>query len=127
MFRFWFLIAVVVFMAAGCGRSQPLISGGKTPDDWINVLHDESVGARVEAVRKLGNIGDRHPNALPAVFDVLTDDSPAVRKEVIFAIVRTWPASRDALPLLEQVKENDDDSAIRKLAAEAYLNLTARK
>jgi len=121
-----FLIAVLVF-EVGCGPSQPPIAGGKTTEHWIEELKNEKIEVRVEAVKKLGNIGSKDPEALPAVFEALSDSTPAVRKEAIYAVVRNRSASAEAWPILEEMKDNDQDKDIRKIAGEAFHNLTEGK
>ena len=74
---------------------------------------------RIKAVKKLGNIGSKDAEALPGIYQALEDSSPLVRKEAIYAIVRTYPASKEALPSLEEMITNDPDESIRKIADEA--------
>ena len=118
------VLIAFIFLEMGCGSSEPPIAGGKTSEHWIEELQNEKVAVRIEAVKKLGNIGSKDPDALPAVFEALLDKAPAVRKEAIYAVVRNRSASREALPLLEEMKDADRDAKIRKIADEAYRNLT---
>ena len=117
---FW---SVVLFVGIGCGPSQPPIAGGKPLEHWLEKVHDKEAAERVEAVKKLGNIGIKSERGLSAICESLSDPAPSVRKEAIYAVVRNWPASRNALPVLEEMKEKDDDTAIRKMAEEAHANL----
>jgi len=119
--------AVVLFVGIGCGPSQPPLAGGKPLEHWLEKIHDKEAPERVEAVKKLGNIGNKSPRALPAVFEALSDPAPAVRKEAVYAVVRNWPASRSALSTLAEIKEKDEDTDIRTIASEAYENLTTKK
>lgn len=121
------LASSLACVLVGCGKPAAPVSRGKTTQDWINALAVEDAAMRAEAVKKLGNIGSRDPAALPAAFKALFDPVPAVRREAIFVVVRTWPASRETLPRLKELSEGDEDPEIRKMAAEAYENLSARK
>ena len=117
----------LVFVGFGCGTSPPPIAGGQPVEHWLEVSKDVDSKVRVEAVKKLGNIGAKSADAMSAVFDALSDPSPAVRKEAIYAVVRNRQASKKAVSLLEEMKEDDTDMEIRKIAEEAYQNLTTGK
>lgn len=127
MYRLTILAIAFFSLGLGCGKSPPPVSGGKTTEQWVNALHNEDPKVRLEAVKKLGNIGSKHDAALNAVYEALTDDMPLVRQEAVYAVVRNWPTSRDALPILEAMKTQDEDPKIRKIAEEAHKNLTAGK
>ena len=124
-----FTLATAIWMmiAMGCSQVPPPIAGEMTADDLISALDDERPAVRCVAIRKLGKIGDKDRDALPAVFGSLSDEDSTVRKEAIYVVLRNWPASRDALPLLEAMKERDDDSEIRKIATEVHQKLVAKK
>lgn len=115
---------MILVVLLGCGSNEPLISKGKLPSDWVEDLRHDDPAVRVTAVKKLGNIGQRDPDALPGIYEALSDASATVRKEAIYAVVRTFPASREALPILEQMIVDDPDESIRKIASEAHQNLT---
>jgi len=111
-------------LVAGCSKSPPAIAGGKSVEHWLSVLRGPDAKERIEAVRKLGNIGTKDKAALPAAFTALTDPEPAVRKEAIFVAVRNRRGSGPAMPVLARMKTEDPDSEIRRLAEEAHGNLT---
>jgi HEAT repeat protein len=118
------LIFSLVVVSSGCGTSPPAVSGGKPVEHWLTAIRDSDPKVRVEAVRKLGNIGRKDSAALPAAFGALTDPDPAVRKEAIYAVVRNRNSSGPALPILARMRTEDTDPAIRQLAGESYGNLT---
>ena len=122
MYRIGFL-GIILLAAIGCGPSRPSSAGGKPVEYWLEKVHDKEDSERIEAVKKLGNIGKQSPKALPAIVNALSDPIPSVRKVGIYAVVRNWPASRIALPRLEEMKEKDEDADIREIAEEAYGNL----
>ena len=127
MHRATILVAALLFGGSGCGTSPAPISRGKSVEHWLEASTDADPKVRVEAIKKLGNIGNKAPAALPTVFEALADPSPAVRKEAIYAIVRNRQASSKAIHRFEDMKENDEDSEIREIAAEAHRNLTDGK
>ena len=126
-FRIGIFLLTVVLCEMGCGRSETPTAGGMTIEHWLESLEDESVELRVMAVKKIGNIGIKHWKALPAVVQALSDESPEVRKAAIHAVVRNWPASSRELQRLETMKNDDDDSDVRKIAEEAHRNLGDKK
>ena len=117
---------VFLLFVTGCGPSTPPVAGGKSVEHWIEALQDKDPSVREKAVKKLGNMGDKDQSAMSAVFDALSDPAPSVRKEAIYAVVRNRQASRQALPFLDEMKEHDEDAEIRKIADEAYGNLSNR-
>ncbi len=119
---------LLLYTVLGCGGPKPpAIAGGKTTAQWIKALGDQEVAVRTEAIKKLGNIGSKDREALPAIMIALADAAPAVRREAIYAVVRNWPASREGLLVLKEMQENDGDPDIRKIAEEAHGNLIAKK
>ena len=58
------------------------------------------------------------------VINALADNDATVRREAIYAVARNRSVSRDGLPLLKEMRDKDTDSTIRKIASEAYENLT---
>jgi HEAT repeat protein len=115
---------VLIFIGFGCGPALEPIAGGKPVDHWIEASQNEDPKVRVEAIKKLGNIGNKVPEAISTIIDALADKSAAVRKEAIYAVVRNRRACAAAVPILDEMKDNDPDPAIRKIADEAYENLS---
>jgi HEAT repeat protein len=110
------LILLAVF---GCGRSPATLAGGKPVAHWVEALHDRDVKLRKKAAFKLGNVGPADPAALPALVGALDDPDPAVRSEVILALIKFGSAARDTLPRLTEMQRRDRNALVRQYAARA--------
>ncbi|HKI38680.1 MAG TPA: HEAT repeat domain-containing protein [Gemmataceae bacterium] len=118
------LIGVGVLLAlfvVGCGRAQPTMAGGK----WAAVLRDPDITLRKKAAFTLGNIGPTDPAVLPALIGALRDPDAGVRREVILALVKCGPAAREAVPTLDELRQQDRDPQVRAYAGRALEKLQA--
>ena len=79
---------------------------------------------RAKAIEKLGNIGAKDPEGIDTIIAALDDSASEVRKVAIYAIVRIGAPCSDAFEKLESMSRDDADPEIRKIAGEAYGNLT---
>jgi HEAT repeat protein len=99
------------------------MAGGK----WAEALRAPDVALRKKAAFTLGNIGPTDPAVLPALMGALKDADAGVRREVILALVKCGPAAREAVPALEQMRQNDRDAQVRDYAGRALEKLGAEK
>jgi HEAT repeat protein len=117
------LTAAVAVLFLGCGKSGPILSGGKPAAHWVKALHHSDVAMRRTAASKLGNIGLADEAALPALLDALRDREAVVRKEAILALLKFGPDARQALAALNDLKLRDPDPEVRSYAAKATKKL----
>jgi HEAT repeat protein len=113
------LLAGLVLILAGCGKSEPTLSGGKPIVFWVDALHAPDPRLRKEAAFKLGNAGPLEPAVYPAVVAALKDPDAQVRVEAVKALVKFGTTARDAVPALEEMQRRDNDARARQAAARA--------
>ena len=123
MARSFTLTAMVAVLLSGCGKSEPIVSGGKPAAYWVKASKDPNVSLRKQAVIKLGNIGTADEAALPALMEALRDREAAVRKEAILALLKCGPVARQALAPLNELRLRDPDPDVRAYAAKATKKL----
>src|SRR5262249_7877407 len=114
------LVALVIALW-GCGQTLPPMAGAK----WAAALRDSSAKARKKAAFTLGNIGPSDSAVVPALVTALGDADGGVRCQAILALVKCGPEGRQAIPLLEGLKEKDPDTKVRQHAARAIEQLSA--
>jgi hypothetical protein len=118
-------VAVLLLgLAAGCGKPQPLLAGGKPVAHWVEALRSPDAKLRKQAATKLGNVGPSDPAALPALTAALKDPDPAVRCEVILALAKFGPAASDSTALLIEAQK-DQHPKVRAYAARALEKIQA--
>jgi HEAT repeat protein len=118
-----FVVAALAILLSGCGRSGPIVSGGKPTAHWVKAAHDPDVSRRKQALAKLGNIGPADDAVLPALLEALRDPQAAVRKEAILALLKFGPAGREALATLNDLQHRDPDPEVRSYANKARKKL----
>jgi len=118
-------VGVLIALSGGCGRSGPTLAGGKPIAHWVQALADPDAKVRKTAAFKLGNVGPADPAALPALLHALGDRDPAVRREVILALLKFDAGASDVVPALEAVRQRDDDATVRDYAGKALAKLQA--
>jgi HEAT repeat protein len=116
--RFIFLAGLAGALL-GCGKAEPVLSGGKPVGYWVEALQSPEPRLRKEAAFKLGNAGLVEPTVFPAVVATLKDTDPQVRAEAVKALVKYGRAAREALPVLEEMRQRDTDPSVRTVAARA--------
>src|SRR5262249_20040477 len=69
---------------------------GKPTSSWITALDAPDSKTRHHAIRALGAIGPKAPEAVPVLAAILTDDAdPAARHLAAHALSRMYPASAE--------------------------------
>jgi HEAT repeat protein len=121
--RIWALIWALALPLAGCGKSGPILAGGKPAAYWAKAVHDPDVSLRKKAVVKLGNIGTADETVLPALLEALRDREAIIRKEAILALLKFGPAARQALDTLTDLGRRDPDAEVREYALKAARRL----
>jgi HEAT repeat protein len=101
----------------GCSQSPPTLAGGKPVAYWIEALQSHDARLRKKAVFTLGNVGTTDPATLPALLAALRDRDATVRSEAILALVKCGPEAQQALPLLAEMQQRDNDAKVRRYAA----------
>jgi HEAT repeat protein len=108
----------------GCGSGQPPPDTGARVRHWLETLRKPEAKLRKEAAFKLGNLGNTDPATVgPALTAALKDADPAVRCEVILALLKCGQAARDAVAELSQIQRQDDDARVRDYAAKALAKI----
>jgi HEAT repeat protein len=110
-------MAFLLVLIAGCSQ-QPITSGGKPLEYWLEQARKQDPGERQQAIKALGRLGARDPAVLPAVMAAVEDRDPRVRAEAVLALLNIGPAARAATPVLEKAT-HDRDERVRRLAASA--------
>ncbi len=116
------LCGMVTLSLMGCAKSPELLSvSGKPIEFWLDALKAPSTDAkqRLKAVHALSNVGPAHPQAIPALIDALEQTDPAVRDEVVLALLKIGPSAKESLVVLERVSQSDKDTQVRDLAEKA--------
>ena len=107
-----YITAAILIAAAGCGRSEPMLAGGKPVEYWIGAIKGPDSALRKKAAFKLGNVGPADARALPALMEALQDSDAAVRREAIAAVAKFGSAAKDAIPALAELRA-DRDARVR--------------
>lgn len=113
------LAILLILGLGGCGKSPPILAGGKPVQYWLDSLHSSDAQLRKKAVFKLGNVGPADARALPALTAALGDRDGSVRAEAILALVKFGPAAREARTMLADMQQRDPDAQVRSYAAKA--------
>jgi HEAT repeat protein len=116
-------IAGVVLLLSGCGPARPTLLGGKPVAYWVEALRGPDVKLRIKAVRKLGNLGQADPAALPAVVGALKDADARVRREAVLALVKFGADAREAVTTLTELERRDADAQVREYAGRALAKI----
>jgi hypothetical protein len=118
-----FALALLPCLFSGCGKPQPILSGGKPTSYWVTSAASGDIKLRREAVAKLGNAGGADPAVVPALVAALHDADSQVRGEAILALLKTGPKAKRAAGDLETLARSDRDGKIRVYAARALEKL----
>lgn len=113
------LCCMVTLSQIGCGKSPELLSvSGKPIEFWLDALKAANTDAkqRLKAVHALSNVGRAHPKAIPALIEALEQTDPAVRGEVVLALLKIGPSAKEALAALDRVSQSDKDTQVRGFA-----------
>jgi HEAT repeat protein len=102
--------------AGGCDKAQPTLAGGKPVSHWVEALKSKDPKERAKAVEKLGNAGNADGTVLPALLDALRDPDAHVRHAAVLALPKLGADSREALPVLTEMKQKDKDALVRDVA-----------
>jgi HEAT repeat protein len=120
------LPAILVILLGGCSGKPTPDSSARVPH-WIEALRQPDAKQRKQAAFKLGNLGLTDPaTVVPALIGALKDADPAVRSEVILALLKCGPAAKQALPQLSEVQQQDGDAQVRSYAAKARAKIESR-
>jgi HEAT repeat protein len=123
-----FIVALLFAGLGGCSKPQPTLSGGKPISHWIERLSTSpDAKERKEAAFKLGNVGPTDAAVLPALQGGIKDADPAVRCEVILALVKCGPAAEEAVPALIELRDRDRDPRVRGYAAKALEKIRSKE
>ncbi len=117
------LMAVLAALLSGCGKGQPVLTGGKPVSYWVQALQDPDANLRKKAAFKLGNVGPIDATVGPALLGALKDADAAVRCEVILALLKLGPGARGAIPALTALWQQDPDARVRSYAGRALEKL----
>src|SRR5579862_4100340 len=95
-------VLAIIFLAlpcAGCGKKDPITSGGRTASFWAEALQKPDVEMRRNAVTKLGPLILIDEAALPALLEALTDKDAQVRSRAAWCLgVYSGPKAQEVLP-----------------------------
>jgi HEAT repeat protein len=117
-------ILILAAVAGGCGgNTGPVLSGGKTVDEWVRALSDANPKLREKAAEKLGNAGSGDSAVISALCGALQDKDPGVRCQAILALVKCGSAAKPAVESLKVLERQDPDPRVRSFAAKALENL----
>jgi HEAT repeat protein len=121
-----FALALTATLLAGCGKQQPITSGGRTASFWVEALQKPDVELRRKAATKLGPLILMHDDALPALLGALRDGDSQVRARAAWCLgVYTGPRAQDVLPALNEVRQKDQDAGVRDAADKALERLSS--
>jgi HEAT repeat protein len=110
-------------LLSSCGKSQPILAGGKPLTYWVQNVSHPNKKVRKEAVAKLGNAGNLNPDVVPTLVSALGDVDAKVRCEAILALQKTGAASKQAAADLERLSQRDVDPKVREYASRALQKL----
>jgi HEAT repeat protein len=115
-------VVVFTILFSGCKGQLPPDTGARVRH-WIEALRGPDARLRKEAAFKLGNLGLTDPaTVVPALTGALKDTDARVRCEAILALVKCGPAAREAMPALNDIR-NDPDRQVRAYAGKALKKL----
>jgi HEAT repeat protein len=119
----FFTLLVAAFVAAGCAKVEPALSGGQPVSYWVEALQSKDAKERQKAALKLGNVGPGDAAVVPALLGALKDPAAEVRRETIVALVKCGADARPALPALANLRQSDRDPKVRDYAGKAMSKL----
>jgi HEAT repeat protein len=119
----WILFGAAMFI--GCGKSDPPLADGRPISHWIQAVKDPNEKLRLEAIAKLGNVGNTDPEVLPILIAALKDRDLKVRCEAILALVKYGPGADAAIAPLAAIQSLDSNPKVREYAAKAVQKLSA--
>jgi HEAT repeat protein len=77
--------------------------------DLMNLLYDDNLAVRLEAIYALSRLGPEASQAVPRLLEVFRQDGPAARHEVIAALGRLGPPAIAARPILIEASAANDE------------------
>jgi HEAT repeat protein len=128
-------ITLIVF-AAGCGgRSDPplqvqaIVIPAEAPNSirqWAESLNSDDPLRRAHGAGQLGDMSEGREFAVPALLKTLRDGNHLVRSSAAESLGKLGDAQA-ATPLIEILKDTEEDRDVRARAAEALGRLEARE
>jgi HEAT repeat protein len=109
-------IAGLTLALAGCSKSQPITSGGRTASYWAEVLQQPSpdVAQRRKAAEKLGPLILIDKAALPALIAALKDQDAGVRSMAARSLgIYSGKNEPSVLTALRAAREEEADKNTR--------------
>jgi HEAT repeat protein len=122
----WIFMAVAVCLCAGCGKPEPMRSGGRTASAWAEVLQPPhaDVALRRKAAAKLGPLILLDDAALPALVEALHDKDSLVRASAARSLgIYSGPKGPVVLPALEEAQRQERDRKAREAISTAIARL----
>jgi hypothetical protein len=116
--------ALSLVWIAGCGQTPPPLAGGKPFDYWLRSAASIDWRKRVEAMAKLGNIGDADARVQPALLAGAADPDPRVRCQAILSLVKLPDPMGHSRSLLADIRQHDGNERVRHYAAKGIVTLS---
>jgi HEAT repeat protein len=120
------LIAGSFLPLAGCAEKPPLQVHGKPVSHWVAAMQDPDPQARIKAARMLGNAGASDPAVVPALVKAIKDPEAEVRGEVILALLKIGPDAQEAITVLKDAQQDEDDQ-VRSYAEKALKRIQGQR
>lgn len=117
-----FYAVFILILIVGCGKTESLLSHGKSISHWLEQTKAADPKSRKKAAVALGHIGSADASAIPALVDLVRDTNSGVRAQAILCLLNLGPAARVAIPALESAK-TDKDATVRSYATKALENI----
>jgi hypothetical protein len=115
-------LGFLVCLCAGCSKTYPITSGGRTASAWADVLRapNEAVALRRKAATKLGPLVLIDDAAMPALLLALQDKDAGVRRLAARSLgIYSGPRAEEVLPSLLNLKQQEKDRTVQEAAATA--------
>jgi HEAT repeat protein len=120
-------LALLMCLAMGCGKTEPMRSGGRTASAWAEVLQPPApdVALRRKAAAKLGPLILTDEAALPALLEALHDKDSEVRSLAARSLgIYSGPKGPEAIPALQEAEQREKDKKVREAIAKAISRLS---
>jgi HEAT repeat protein len=120
------LVCVVLLASClgGCGKTEPVRSGGRTASYWMQALREPDISLRRKAAVKLGPLVLTDEAALQALLAALRDADPEVRSGAAWALgTFCGPRAADVIGELRSLQQ-DPDARVRAAVVKAIGRLS---